>query len=256
MFSLPASALQPRTIPKLWPSGLKIPDNQKQQIFNPLALRNRLNATIETLKPIAIAEMESQRVVHLVDHELRAKSKNSNMDGERRYTQIKKDIDTLFPNNSRFDFQQKLHKQMFRVCMKHILGNDYHLLINRISAIEGWDYTAMNVVFIAPRRGGKSIGTSTGLAALVNNIPNFEVVVFSGGFDSAIELNNLCGHSLRKIARGKNIKVTKRKTTVYHPGGEESTVTPFPSNGQYDVSIFCFYSVCCLLSKNLRPAMA
>ena len=240
MFALPGNLLQPRKIPKVWPLDLRIPDEQKHQIFNPLAVHNRLDALIGTLKPIAIAEMEKERTVNLVDHELRAKSKSSNMTGERRYMQIKKDVEKLFPKG-RFDFQETLHKQMFRVSMKHILGNDYHLCYNGISALEGWDYTAMNVVFIAPRRGGKSIGTSTGLAALTNNIPNYEVVVFSGGFDSAIEMNNLCGHALRKIARGKTIKVTKKKTTVYHPGGEESTVVPFPSNGQYDVSQF-FYS--------------
>lgn len=246
MFQLPTSAFfSERTIPKLWPQNTKIPDSDKEQIFSPLAAHNRIDALINVVKPIAIAEMEAERPVHLVHRQIRDNRRGGRTQGELRYAKIKKDIDTLFPDG-KYDFQEQLIKQLLRVSMKHILGKEYQLLIKKISKMEGWTHTVMNVVFIAARRGGKTTGTAGGLAGLANNIPSFPIVVFSGGLDSATEMCALVGANLRKICNGKNIKVTKKRTTVYHPNKEETTVTPFPSSGQYDVSYrsFVFFLLC------------
>lgn len=239
----PNPYLKGKTIPKIWAQTTVIPESQIRQIFNPFAAHMRIKALEDIVKKIAMAEMEAERPLNLAHRQIRDIKRGGRTQGEMRYAQIKKDIDALFPEG-KFDFQEQLLKQLVRVSMKHILGKEYQLLIKKISKNEGWDTTVMNVVFIAARRGGKTTGTAGGLAALSNNIPSFPVVVFSGGMDSATELCQMVGANLRKIAAGKNIKVTKKRTTVYHPNNEESTVTPFPSSGQYDVSLFFLLSFC------------
>lgn len=234
--------IQGTTIPKIWNIDTVIPEDQKRQIFNPFAARLRIKALEDIVKQIAMAEMEAERPINLVHRQIRDNKRGGRTQGEMRYAKIKKDIETLFPEG-KFDFQEQLLKQLVRVSMKHILGKEYQLLMKKISKNEGWSTVVMNVVFIAARRGGKTTGTAAGLAALSNNIPSFPVVVFSGGMDSATELCQMVGSNLRKIAGGKNIKVTKKRTTVYHANNEESTVTPFPSSGQYDVSIETFIRV-------------
>lgn len=235
--------LKGRNIPKLWPQDLKLPEEHKEQIDNPLAVHVRIRAMMKIIEPIVIAEMEAERPVNIVHRQIRDNRRGGRSQGELRYRKIKADVEKLFPEG-KYDFQEQLIKQLLRVSMKHILGHEYQMSIKKISKKENWKNVVMNVIFIAARRGGKTTGTSAGTAALANNIPSFPVVIFSGGLDSATEMCALTGANLRKICGGKNIKVTKKKVTVFHPNKEASTITPFPSGGDYDVSGFLFSCRC------------
>ena len=204
--------------------------------------RRRLAIARKRLRPIALAEKQDEQACftfELFDRSLYAGGFQS---GETKLRNIWRDLDRVFPDG-KYDLQTKIHSQTLRACLRQILGHDYNSCVQRVCQQYGWDGPKQNVIFVASRRGGKSTGMASVAAALLVHIPNLKIVNFSGGEDSAEEFCQMIGDYAERMGSGKRVKVTKKKTTVFHSSTSESHVTAYPSGGRsYDVSsVFLFF---------------
>jgi hypothetical protein len=210
---------------------------------NVLASRKRLRLIQKSLKPIALAEKQEERACFTFEQFDRSLYKNGFQSGEQRLRNIIKDLDFLFPDG-KYDLQVKIHSETMRACLRQILGKEYNSSVQRICKQWGWNGPKQNAFFVASRRGGKTTGMASVVAALLVNVPNMKVVNFSGGEDSATEFTKLVGFYAEQICRGKRVKVTMKKTVVFHGGQSVSYISAFPSGGRsYDVSITFYSSV-------------
>ena len=211
---------------------------------NVTASRKRLRLIQKSLKPIALAEKQEERACFTFEQFDRSLYKNGFQSGEQRLRNIMKDLDSLFPDG-KYDLQVKIHSETIRACLRQILGKEYNSSQKRICKQWGWDGPKQNAFFVASRRGGKTTGMASVVAALLVNVPNMKVVNFSGGEDSATEFTKLVGFYAEQISMGrKRVKVTMKKTVVFHGGQSVSYISAFPSGGRsYDVSITFYSSV-------------
>jgi hypothetical protein len=210
---------------------------------NVAASRKRLRLIQKSLKPIALSEKQEERASFTFEQFSRSLHKNGFQSGEQRLRNIIKDLDFLFPDG-KYDLQVKIHSETIRACLRQILGKEYNSSQKRLCKQFGWDGPKQNAFFVASRRGGKTTGMASVVAALMVNVPNMKVVNFSGGEDSATEFTKLVGFYAQQIARGKQVKITMKKTVVFHVGQWVSYIAAFPSGGRsYDVSD-CFLFLC------------
>ena len=198
--------------------------------------RRRLAIAKRRLRPIALAEKQEDRTCYTFELFDRSLYSGGFQSGETKLRNIWRDLDRVFPDG-KYDLQVKIHSEMLRASLRQILGSDYNSCVQRVCQQYGWDGPKQNVMILASRRGGKSTGMASGVAALLVHIPNLKIVNFSGGEDSAEEFCQLIGHYAMQMQSGKRVKVTKKKTTVFHTSTTESHVTAYPSGGRsFDVS--------------------
>lgn len=205
--------------------------------------KRRLQLIKSSLKPIAFAEKQSKRACFTFEQYERSLYTVGFLSGETRLRNVLDDLDAVFPDG-KFDLQMKIHNQGLRACLRMILGRDYKSSIHRVCSKYGFAGPKQNAFFLASRRGGKTTGMASLVAAILVNCPNINVVNFSGGEDSANDFTQMVGFYAEKMGRGRKVKITQKKTVVYHSSNVASTIKAFPSGGKsYDVSIFlpfCF----------------
>jgi hypothetical protein len=210
---------------------------------NVTASRKRLRLIQKSLNPIALAEKQEERACFTFEQFDRSLYKNGFQSGEQRLRNIMRDLDFLFPDG-KYDLQVKIHSETIRACLRQILGKEYNSSQKRICKQWGWNGPKQNAFFVASRRGGKTTGMASVVAALLVNVPNMKVVNFSGGEDSAMEFTKLVGFYAEQISKGRRVKATSKKTVVFHGPQSVSYISAFPSGGRsYDVSISFYSSV-------------
>jgi len=202
--------------------------------------KRRLQLVKSSLKPIALAEKQSKRACFTFEQYERSLYTVGFLSGETRLKNVLHDLDCVFPDG-KFDLQMKIHSQGLRACLRMILGRDYKSSIHRVCSQYGYPSPKQNAFFLASRRGGKTTAMASLVAAILVNCPNINVVNFSGGEDSANEFTQLVGFYAEKMGRGRKVKITQKKTVVYHSSNVASTIKAFPSGGKsYDVSFISF----------------
>jgi len=198
--------------------------------------RRRLMLIRKSLRPIALAEKQDERPCFTFELFERSLYAGGFQSGEMRLRNMVRDLDSLFPDG-KYDLQVKIHTQTLRANLRPILGSEYNSCVLRVCKQYGWDGPKQNAFILASRRGGKTTGLASVIAVLSVHVPNLKIVIFSGGEDSAEEFTQLIGYYAERISTGKRIKVTKKKTTIFHSSSSKSEVKAFPSGGRsYDVS--------------------
>lgn len=205
--------------------------------------KQRLQLIKASLKPIAFAEKQSKRACFTFEQYERSLYTVGFLSGETRLKNVLEDLDAVFPDG-KFDLQMKIHNQGLRACLRMILGRDYKSSIHRVCSKYGFAGPKQNAFFLASRRGGKTTGMASLVASILVNCPSINVVNFSGGEDSANEFTQMVGFYAEKMGRGRKVKITQKKTVVYHSSNVASTIKAFPSGGKsYDVSSFFYFYI-------------
>jgi len=196
-------------------------------------LRSKLSQAFQYLSIKEDIEREETHIPIVTQYYTDFKYRHKESSGEATMKNIEETIKLLFPKG-RFKFQIKLHDQMLRATLRQILGNNYEHEFERVCEERGWNGPKKNMFVIASRRSGKTTGMSSMIAALLLNVTNIEIVVYSVGERSAKEFVKLIEKYTRYSPNGSSrIKSSKaEELTIFGSvPGDERRVRSFPSGG-------------------------
>jgi hypothetical protein len=97
--------------------------------------------------------------------------------GEERFDRVVAMFETV--NSTRSEWQRRLHMEMLRAVLFQVLGRDYDSHVKRVCERMGWQGPHQELMIIASRRSGKTVGTAIFAAAVLLCVPNIEIVIFS-----------------------------------------------------------------------------
>lgn len=156
---------------------------------------------------------------------------------------------------TRYTFQEKLHTQVIRAMLRTILGSDYEATVMRVCEDRGWDGPKQDMLALASRRSGKTVGFASICAAILVCVPFVQVVVISVSQRSSSEFVIITRQFLEKDERGKKMLVRpcgaeqlRLRTTSggASTSSDERRIRSFPGGGKsQDVSCcshFFFFS--------------
>lgn len=159
--------------------------------------------------------------------------------GVTRLKDVEQTVEQLLP--TRYSFQEKLHNQVIRAMLRTILGSDYEAMVMRVCEDRGWDGPKQDMLALASRRSGKTVGFASICAALLVCVPTVQLVVISVSQRSSSEFVIITRQFLEKDARGKKMLIRPCGAEQLRLRGatsnDERRIRSFPGGGKsQDVS--------------------
>ncbi len=102
---------------------------------------------------------------------------------------IEYDMRTFFPTG-RHEFQIRMHTEILKLCVYKLLGNNFNRYKAEVCKRRGWVRIPKDCFVIAARKSGKTIALYYGLAAVMMNMEEIEIVQFSPGTTQSREILN------------------------------------------------------------------
>ena len=156
--------------------------------------------------------------------------------GRERLAYALKMLDVI--NTTRSEWQRTLHLQMVRATLFQILKSDYETTVDAVCAEFGWAGPQQELMCIASRRSGKTVGTAIYAACMLIACPNIEVVIFSLSKRQSQKMLALIGQMVMGCEQGRKMLSNISAERLVLKGSENATDTrtclSFP--GRSDVS--------------------
>ncbi len=102
---------------------------------------------------------------------------------------IENDMIKFFPTGRHY-FQIKMHTEMLKLCVFKILGINFNRYKGEVCRIMKWPRIPKDCFVIAARKSGKTVALYYGLAAIMMNMEEIEIVQFSPGSTQSREILN------------------------------------------------------------------
>ena len=104
-------------------------------------------------------------------------------------TNIENDMKKFFPKG-RHEFQIRMHTEILKLCVYKLLGTDFNRYKSEVCRRRGWARIPKDCFVIAARKSGKTVALYYGLAAIMMNMEEMEIVQFSPGTTQSREILN------------------------------------------------------------------
>lgn len=170
--------------------------------------------------------------------------------GLARLVDVEETIERLLP--TRYGFQEKLHNQVIRAMLRKILDTDYEATVMRVCEERAWDGPKQDMLALASRRSGKTVGFASIAATLLICVPSVQLVVISVSQRTASEMIIITRQFLQKDERGRRMLVhpfgAEQVLLRVHGSMDERRMRSFPGGGKaqdvsryFSLSSFLFF---------------
>lgn len=144
-----------------------------------------------------IKTKQSEEIIFNVEH-IKTKTKVDNC--LEILNNIEYDMRSFFPTG-RHEFQIRMHTEILKLCVYKLLGNDFNRYKAEVCKRRGWARIPKDCFVIAARKSGKTIALYYGLAAVMMNMEEMEIVQFSPGTTQSREILNAVRRILSTYAK-------------------------------------------------------